>query len=235
METQVNVTANGEIITILHGKAPEPLNPKGIEIKDATVESVLSHILQRKYDKSKAIVIIDEREGSLKVISDDLHPTKSHTVSGQVKEKPELEKLHINTEGDAALIDPKLFERMIKFMPHVFEDRSQHTAILNSLQGFSVRVETDFKNANDFQGNTAHQKIQKAKSDIPLNFMMKCPIYVGAPEKSFQVELEIVIGGNNQIMLSPFSIALRELQEQYKKELFDKVRKELEGYTIIEL
>jgi AAA+ ATPase superfamily predicted ATPase len=235
METQVNVTANGDRITILHGKAPEPVNQKGVEIKGATVESVLDHILQRKYDKAKAIVTIDEREGTLKVISDDLHPTTSHQVSGEVKEKPELTKLHINTEGDAALIDPKLFERIIKFMPHVFKDRAEHTAILNSLQGFSVRVETDFKNANDFQGNTAHQKIQKAKSDIPLSFFMKCPIYVGAPEMTFQVELEIVIGGNNQIMLSPYSISLRELQEQYKKELFDKVRKQLEGYTIIEL
>lgn len=234
METQVNVNASGDIITILHGKAPEAINPKGLEISGATVESVKAHVLQRAYDKSKAVIVIEEREGKITVISDDAHPSISHHISGQIQETPELLKLHINTEGDSALIDPKLFERIIKFMPHIFENRSEHTAILKALQGFSVRVETDFQNANDFQGNSAHQKIQKAKTDIPLNFFLKTPIYVGGPVKSFQVELEVVIGGNNQIMLSPFSISLRELQEQYRKELFDSVRKSLEGYTIIE-
>jgi len=229
-EVKVQVEAvNGEI-TIRTGAAL-PLEPKVQVTMRGTIESVLDFAKKREAEinEKKTHVIIKRKSGCMvMVVNED--EKLDYQIEGSMVLHEYIQQLGIN-EGKAFTITALI--NLFKLNRRFFTSRDAHSALVAALMNFSAKTEIEFANSNDFKGNVAQKKIVAIKHEIPLVFEMKIPIFEGLEESSFNVEIE-VYPDNGSIVSSFVSVDLAEQIDQYKKEVFAKVKEALKKYVIIQ-
>lgn len=110
-------------------------------------------------------------------------------VNGVLKLHPELEKWKIN---EAKAYDNHSLARFIKMNRHFFQDKDIAMRLVAELQDVRVKTEKQFETADDRRGNAREFIAQKLiESNIPDNFILNLPIFVGTKPRSVQVEIEI--------------------------------------------
>jgi hypothetical protein len=230
MENNIHVQVPDGVLVIREGEAEKIAYKSRLKL-DGTIGSVLDFVEKRKstFEKLEAHAIFDMPARTITFVTQE-QDEPGITVSGKMILHPFIGELGINIGTKTYSINALL--NALKMYGRFFSTRSEHAMIVDSLSKFSAKTETEFKDSNDFKGNTAFTKITKVKHEIPLEFNLKLPIYRGMEPSEFKVDIE-VLPDNGSLQCRIVSIELAEAMDTLQKEVFDQAEKELGEYLII--
>ena len=197
-EPKINVTADKDgTLTILTGTAPAKPTPSRINI-DCNLQSIKT-FLKEKSEKYKGInttAYFSDSKMYVEVITEeDFDSDREHgrvagyTVKGKMTMNPDLVALGINK--NSYTIDQLV--STFKMKRHYFPDKESHKAFLSNLTTFTAKIETHFKQSNDFKGNVASENIIKIKQSVKLDFVLRMKVFNGDyPKIDIPVNIEII-------------------------------------------
>jgi len=70
-----------------------------------------------------------------------------------------------------------------------FQDKGKNLSIVNALNSFQATIQTELNKEQDTRGNKKELIEKKVISNIPTEFNLNLPIFVGQKAKTFNVEI----------------------------------------------
>jgi len=81
---------------------------------------------------------------------------------------------------------------------YLLADQGQGMRLISELRNFKASVSADVKQANDRRGNKENALVVSAESNVPLEFDVRMPLFMGEPPSRFKVEIYVeVLGGSS--------------------------------------
>lgn len=228
-EVQVTVTDETKEVVIRHGQAAEIEKKQAVSLS-GDFSSVIDFETKRRKqisEKDSHIIINTEKMEIIFVVNES--DRVRHTVSGAMMLHPFIKEMHINEDHEYTI--PGLL-KLLKLNRRFFMTKTDHANMVKALSEFQAKTETTFVNSNDYKGSTAFSLVRKVTSEIPLEFQMKIPIFIGTEEREFQVKVEVVPDGTS-LVCSLVSVELAEMMEEITKAEIQKVKSHFEKYVQI--
>jgi hypothetical protein len=221
-ELKVNVNSDHKEIIIREGDAlPAKAN------KSILINGVLSAPFQ--FLEGKRYIRKDEdihlqvfnSTGTLVLRVGDQDPHTEHVITGSLSKDKVLESFGINSPNKTYPV--REFIKFIKPLRYYFADPARHTALIESLQKWSVKVERVIVDHNDLKGNTNFQLETKVKEveGFVGKFDLNIPIFQGYPKLKFSVEIGFE-PKNSTVDLFLVSDELFELEIQTREKLISE-------------
>ncbi len=217
---QLNLTSEQKEITIRQGDALPAKADKSIIINGTLGApfQFLKGVRDTEGLKEDTMHLqIFNASGVLVLYSRDTDPYTTHIITGSLTKDKVLEMFGINTERRWTIRD---FLKFIKTMRFYFDDRAAHTALVDSIQKWSVKVERAIVEHNDLKGNSNYQLETKVKSveGMIYQFVLNIPIFQGYSKMKFTVEIGLD-PKNTAVDLFLISDELIELEIQTREKL----------------
>ena len=214
----------GSTLTILEGKAPDPINLIAVTIT-GTIESPFRWI-QKKIagDKeiiSSSFVSINRNIGSILLVMAENHPLKD-TVVGILEFHPDFEKWNINTGQQMTSHD--LAEK-IKMNRSCFKSKDVAMKLVKDLRSFTAKVNKELESFKDDRANYAMKRIQVVETNLPESFSLVVPIFKGRPKETIQVEININADNLSCSLISP---EVNDYIAEFKDMIIDEQIKAIE-------
>lgn len=220
----IKVTVEGEVnhLDIRQGKLPEVHVPGKIEVKNHVISSAKEFLSKKGVNEeyisdSYILYSVQNRYLSLNYNSRAVNPDYVH---GVLKLHPDLEKFEINSGRTYSTMQLAEFIRMSR---HFFETRDTAMKLVNELRNFVAKVEKEVERADDKRANSRILLAQKVVSNIPTEFTLLLPIFIGSDKVPVKVEIDI---NANDLSCSLVSPDLKELIDTESKAIIDD---QLEG------
>lgn len=186
---------------------------------------------QKQALEKRCHVLYNYREGYIKLVTKENHPLK-YNITGKLMEHPWLTALRINVKG--ATTGVKELTDLLKKYRFLFADRAENTKIIGNLQKFRVEATKFIETHNDNAGNQKDYFEVKASSNIDLEYVLKMPVFIGQPEKTFKVTVCYNVRERN-IELWLESPELIELLADESQKIIDEELKRIpETFVFIE-
>lgn len=209
MEKQsFNIKVEGNVVEVRTGEALPLKEPRIINL-DGSIVGPVEFIRKRKEDFPGNLVHLTYslRDMFIKLVLNENNHYAS-TVRGSLKDNPELVTFGINKEVYRGVKDLQKFLRLRKYF---FVDGAQHAAIITNLSKFNAEITSKIKDENDSRGKIERSLNMDVKTDIPLNFELSAPIFLGQPAKKFHVDICFEVRDTNEIVTWLESTELQEL------------------------
>lgn len=121
---------------------------------------------------------------------------------------------------------------------HCFAEPSQAQRLIAALQNFEIKFEQTHKKEDDRKGN-AEEQIKSAlkfvKGEVPTIWQMSMPLFKGAPNVEFSIEIEIEAqGGHPAFAFYSMEVELM-LRETGTETIMNEVDKFKEQFTTLEI
>ena len=197
-----------------------------------TFESLVDFAVKRSplINPETCHITTDYKSDSAKLVINDKCDESLQTVfSANLKLNSDVTDFGINTSKTYSI---KSLMKFLKMRRPLFADRTQQESIIRALNDFEGRIEVQFKTSDDFRGNTANEKIVKCTNNLPLNFNLKAPVYVGYAKEEFLVEIEVIADGG-EIKLELISLDLIDVQCRTRDEAFQSVKDVVKHIPIV--
>lgn len=230
-ETKVNITL------------PENWDPKNpIEIihteretipqrdrKNYSITGVLGSIVEwfrkRTYNgtpqNNREIVLysIHPDKPTITFMSDPTDPLGSEfTISTQLKPDADLAMYAINRD---VYFSQKDLKALIRKTAHLFPNIDTAKDLLQRLDNFQARFETEVEKADDKRGNTKDvvvQAIKFTKGELPPSFELIAPIYANTKPALLHLDIEVKKEGNEPVF-GFFCLELQKIKVEMAAEL----------------
>lgn len=207
-------------LTILRGDAKPVYVLKGLNVSDASIEAVQEYLKKDGIEPEEiknSIVSFSYESLYLKIAYSFRREHSSDNVAGCLKLHPELEKWNINK---GTPIDHQTLSRFIKMNRHYFENSETAMRLVSELQNIRIKTEKEYESADDRKGNAKEMIAQKlVESNIPDNFILKLPIFIGTDPVAVRVEIEINPRDFTCELISP---DLKQIIDQETKVIIDE-------------
>lgn len=189
-ETKVNVTVTepAQVVTILHGKALDPQEPRVVNIV-GNIDAPKRY-LQIRSDNGKNFrshILVSQDDLSITLIVDETDPFGA-VIAGQLKFSKEFRLFEINTGKRFTTFD---LAALIRMNRTYFESQDYAKKLVNDLQNFKAKVDKELEASDDKRGNITMKKIQAVSSNIPDSFKLNIPVFKGLPIETIEVEIDI--------------------------------------------
>jgi len=206
---------NKELI-ILTGKAEEVYHEKSIEVKAGSINSAWEY-LSKKVVKPE-IIEHSKLEFCYDKLYIDLHydarQRNPDVIQGKLKLHPDLEKFSINSSKTYNTFELADFMKMNR---HYFENKDYAMKLVQILRGFEGKVRLDMEAKADTRGNSKALINQVVESNIPEEFILLLPVFVGQEKIRLTVEINITA----DFSCSLISPDLKELIDLESKTILD--------------
>jgi len=182
----LNVTVNGNELTILEGKAPEVFNPEKICI-NGILDSPLRFLEKRvsEVNQKKCFIIVDRDQMSISLTIDDKNHF-SDSISGKMELHPDFLKFGINSGKYRTAFEMAEFIKMNKAF---FSNRSEAADLVVQLRKFKAKVDKQVE--AEFNPNKGDKKAvlqQAVDTNLPPTFKVNIPIFKGTSKKELELE-----------------------------------------------
>jgi hypothetical protein len=222
----LGVSENAKEIVIRRGEALPLQKPKAITLS-GTIGAPSAYFTQRFLAHNlmdvKKILVRWSRLEKYITFCEDPTDTQAAQIDGLLRSNPELAAFGINSDKTFELVKMRDFLRVRR---HLFASADAHNVIMDSLKKFSVKLDTTIKNENDNRGNTDVGAKTIATTDIPLDFTLSMPLFIGSGKESFKVEIAFEVRSAG----ASFWFISTELPELLEKSSEDLLAKELEVF-----
>lgn len=232
---ELNVTASGESLTILEGKALEQRPPEKISIS-GDIKSVSSFLSVRKdkgsgtqaIDYSKAVVVVDKKALTIELLIDPENYYGA-TVLAKLEKSDELAPFYINQNKT---FSKEELVKLIKFNKIYFDAPTKHAEMLLAFQKISSTVNIRANDSADDRGNKERAFVKEVTSNAPTEFILNIPIFKGFEAVRFRVEVCLdVTEGSARFWFE--STELHELIQTTVEIIFNEELKSAQGFVII--
>lgn len=236
---EVTVTAAPGIseLIIRQGEAPKIIEPRGFTASGLIATPYdfykgRTTIKADHFDKSKAVVEVD-RLGYKIVFRADPYSPLGDVVSGSMAENPALADYQINGGTNWKPIDLAQFLNRRRMY---FADIEKGRDLVAALRSVKVSTQGEIEVSNDQRGNTKNLFEQSVKTNIPVSFVLKMPLFKGCEDVQFTVEIYLAVSGN----VLYCSLESVELDEQKKAQIDKYIDAQIKGFvedqiTVIEV
>lgn len=241
-ETQVQIIHDGESttpITILHGKALEPLHPRRLEIKGHITcvaeylqrfqQPHLFGINQQAINQATAIIICDRAKMKI-TFDNDPNDTFGTVIIGSLEISEELEAFNIIKPKE---YNTEEFKKLLRYSKRHFAEPDKYNELLAAYQKLRIKTSSELNNQNDNRGNVTigFEKVVDGHN-IPNSFVLNLPLFKGQKKELFRVEICIsVTEASARFWLE--SPELFDLIEERKNEIFEEQIKPFKNDFII--
>lgn len=189
-EIKINVAGGTSELVILNGTSEPIYHDKSIEVKDASIAAVHEFLVKKGIENED--VVNSKIEFSYTDLFLNLYYSirrrNPDTIKGVLKLHPDLKKFEINrskTYDTFALAD------FIKMNRHYFENKEYAMKLVSELRGFEGKVRQDLEAKADTRGNSKLVINQVVESNIPAEFVLVLPVFVGQEKVRLTVEINI--------------------------------------------
>lgn len=203
-KVELNLNGEQKEVIIRSGDALELLQQKQIS-KSGNIESPAKFHAIRKGEPQKSVVTYSRSRMEIVFEADPESPL-SAKITGNLLLNDDLKKFEINTQKMWGLQELAKFLKMNKSF---FKEREKTDPLIASLLAFKGTITTDIEKANDGRGNAKDLMDRKTTSNMPTDFVLQLPVFVGGETKSFRVE----IGIDSTDASAKFWLESSELQE----------------------
>lgn len=235
-ELSINTeTLNGNVLTVLEGKALEQKEPLLVSIV-GDIHTVANFLKIRKengiglqtIDLKKAVVFVNKGDLSIKL---SLDPENHYgaIVEGQLEESDEIQPFHINK---TKTFTKEELVKLFKFSKIYFDDAAKHAEILLAFQKVSSVVNIKSNESSDDRGNKERAFVKDVTINAPTEFILNIPVFKGFASMRFRVEVCLdVTEGSARFWFE--SVELHELQQRMVSEIFEQELKEAAGFVVV--
>ena len=202
---ELNLNGEQKELLIRTGEALKLLQPVKI-VQSGNIESPAKfHAIRAgvptksivTFSRSKMEIIFDaEPENSLAAI-----------VTGKLLINDDLKKFEINSQSKMWGLQE--LAKFLKMNKTFFKDKEKTDSLIASLIAFKGTITTELEKANDGRGNAKDLMDRKTTSNMPTDFILSLPVFVGGEIKTFRVE----IGIDSTDASAKFWLESSELQE----------------------
>lgn len=222
-------TLDGKEVIIRHGQALPLHEPQKLFLsgdintpfefyekrKDLFSHSILDAPIL--YNSHKTNVVFNKESGTL-VLSTNEDSFFATTVKGTLKLDPIFSQLKVNDE-DFKGFTPSELAKILRMNRRLFDDKAFFSDLVNSLQKFKAKFDTEFENSNDKKGSVANSVVKKMVSEHNYNFSLTVPVFEGLGTHIVPIEVDIDYSGDAQIRCTLISVELQEIIDQTKQEI----------------
>lgn len=227
---EVKVDSNAKELTILTGEAPRPFNIQRQRI-EGIITAPLNFARIRGVDVKKDHVRVDRNARTIIYVYNE-RMNEGGDVWGYLTIHPDLAFLEINEKEEQTL---RSLADKLKFSRRYFTDIDQHAKTITALNNYKATISTDVEQSSDMRGNSKNLRDKKVESNVPVEFTLNIPLYVGFPPKKFRVEVYFdTTEGGTRVWLE--SIEMAELMIKEREGIMDAEVNQLRemGLVIIE-
>lgn len=230
-QTKINLTVDGNEVTVRHGEA-QPIREQRVIKVSGTITAPGDFMDKRKtlYEKDNVRVEFSREDARIKMYLNDKDYFED-VITGSLTLNPELKEFGINrqkTYGNKELSD------FLKMNRVFFNAREDNLAVVKALAKFKAIVHTEIEREDTGRGDLTNSIIKKVDADIPMDFTLKLPLYVGQEPKAFKVDiLYTVTDAGAEMWLE--SADLKEIITKDRDTIITKELARLDDYTILEV
>lgn len=223
-------TDKDRTVTIWEGEAP-PYKPKKAINITGTLTAPHAFLIGRgELDETKIHLLIEKDKGILAIVIDDTDPETTHKIIGKLTEDSALLEFGVNNDGRTwGNRDMVKFLRKMRFY---FPDKSQHAALIDSLQRWNISVERIFSDHNNDRTGETKMSLETKVGNVTLlnDFFLEMPIYQGYEKLKFKVQIGINTL-QTQAQLYFFSDELVEMKNVFREKIIDEELAKFADYT----
>lgn len=139
----------------------------------------------------------------------------SDKISGILEIDPELNDFGINNNKSYSALEMGQF---IRFRRHYFESKDVALELEKNLKQFKATVDKKIEAADDKRGNIQVSIAQTVISNLPLDFYVKLPVFIGTEKVLIKVEIDINPMDLTCCLVSP---ELKEMIDLESKAIID--------------
>ena len=171
-------------------------------------------------DETKIHLLVEKDKGVLVLVIDDTHPETTHKITGKLTEDSALLSFGVN--DDSKKWSNRDMVKFLRKMRFYFADKTQHTALIDSLQKWNISVERIFSDHNNDRTGETKMSLETKVNNITLlnDFVLEIPIYQGYEKVKFKVQIGIDTL-STQAQLYFFSDELVELKNVFREKIID--------------
>lgn len=206
-------------LVIRHGEADRIHHPSGLTVSSATIDAVYEYLHKEGVEKEeiKNSIVSYSYEGLFLKLGYAFRSRTVDNVEGVLKLHPELEKWGINVcknYNNYSLAD------FIKMNRHFFDDKATAMKLVSELRNIKVKAEKEFETSDNKRGDARLLLAQKViDSNIPAEFTLNLPVFVGCGTVRVNVEVEIDANDFACTLISP---DLKQIIDQETKAIIDE-------------
>lgn len=229
--SKIIVNAESNTVTVLEGKAPEPINLKSCDIS-GNINAVADYLAvprEPAVDTKTAFIVMDTVAGTITLETQEHHPIKT-TVSGALKVNPLFEDLGINTGIERT---PDELASLLRMNRAWFANRDQLASQVGALRDVKVKISTEIQKSDDKAGNVTDSLAQTvAENSLPKKLQMLAPVYEG--DFPQEIEVEVLVKANSGgVKLYLESPALEEAKVTQQQVHFAKHKADFEALNFM--
>lgn len=217
----LHLTTDQKEVIIREGEALPPKAPRAIII-NGTLLAPYQFKEGKDLNPRDCHIQVKKDQGIIELHVQDTDPYTEHVIRGSLTKDSVLALFGINSERRWSIRD---FLKFIKTMRFYFADKGAHSALIESIQKWSVKIERVITEHNDQKGNSNFQletKVQ-AVEGLVHKFDLTVSIFQGYPKAKFTVEIGLD-PKNTEVQLYLFSDELIELEiGQREKFIYDEL------------
>lgn len=197
---KINVAEGVQELIIREGEAKKIHEPKSIEFsgvisnpyeylkKGFDPEEIINSTLEYSYDKKQICL-----RYAIRRVNPDM-------ILGTMKLHEELNSFDLNS---GKRIEPSKMAEFLRTKMHYFLDRAEGMKLVKELQEFKAKVDKEIEKADDKRANVRQVYVQKVTSNIPTEFSLNLPLFVGGERLPIRVEIDIDPFELNCVLIAP--------------------------------
>lgn len=187
LDIKVTTDTGVKELVVRQGEAKKIYEPTRQNINGA-ISAPAAFMAVRGYKKETDHVIYSRAgaEPYISFIYNERLP-EGGSISGALKQNPDLQSIFSlrNTETWTTRDLAQHLKRNRVF----FRDKDENAKIVTLLNNFQASIQTEVEQSQDTRGNKKQLVDKTVKSNVPVEFTLEMPIYVGFDKKTFRVEI----------------------------------------------
>lgn len=220
----LNITVSNETKeVVLRTGAAKPIHiPTGITLTGLTIDAVREYLQKDGIDAEQikdSYVVYSLKDMAIE-LTFAARVENPDEIDGKLELHSDLKKFNINSGNRYSTHELAQFIRMNK---HYFETKDTAMKLVNELQNFKAKVDREIEASDDKKANVKISLVQKVVSNVPTEFMLKLPVFVGGEKILIKVEIDIDAQDLNCSLVSP------ELKELVDTETEALIQNELKA------
>lgn len=163
-------------------------NPYEYLKKGFDEEEIINSTLEYSYEKKQICL-----RYAIRTVNPDM-------ILGSMKIHEELDSFGLNS---GKRVEPSKMAEFLRTKMHYFLDRAEGMKLVKELQEFKAKVDKEIEKADDKRANVRQVYVQKVTSNIPTEFSLNLPLFVGGERIPIRVEIDIDPFELNCVLISP--------------------------------
>jgi len=187
-QAKYNITLPDGVREIIHRTGPAPaLNPpKSITLSGDIETPREMHRL--RWPVKDCYVIANEEKGTIQLFIYPETPDFTHIIRGEMSLHKVIDRLYINT---GTRNTPEALSKLLQMHRTYFVDQDEYMKVVAGLKTLKGKINTEIERISDARGNRRELVDKVVSTNIPQNFTLALPVFVGSEPASFLIDIEI--------------------------------------------